>query len=146
MNKNYLSFRNDEESFNDYPGEWPGDERGYEGVKMPSELSWKPPVDIIETEDEIVVMIEISGIVVDDISVVTDGTVLRFSGIRRGLKCGSRVKYHKVEIQVGKFGRELKLPARVNSSEIEAHYRDGILEVDMKKLHTSEQVRRIQID
>lgn len=146
MRRKYLFYHDDEEPFTSYPEEWSDEKRGYMGMKMPSELSWKPAVDIIETKGEIVVMIEISGIAVEDVSVITDGSVLKFSGIRRGLKRDYKIRYHKVEIQVGRFEREIKLPAKVDSSEIEAHYRNGILEINMKKLQTPDQVRRIQID
>ena len=52
-------------------------------MKLHSDLTWEPPTDIIETEHEIVVIVEVPGMNGKDIDVVTDGKVLKVSGKRR---------------------------------------------------------------
>ena len=95
---------------------------------------------------EIIVIVEVAGMVGKDIDVVTDGKNLKISGLRKNLCPPGGKQFHAVEIQIGHFEREIKLPVQVNHKKISAHYRNGILEIRVKKLHERDTVKKIRID
>jgi HSP20 family protein len=111
-----------------------------------SELTWQPPTDVIETESEIVVVVDIAGMAGNDITVVTDGSTLKISGTRRYVCASGMKQFHLLEIQVGPFERSIELPARVDPGKVAAHYEKGMLQVRIGKLDPSEYVKKVKID
>lgn len=93
----------------------------------------EPPVDIYETPDEVVVLVEMAGISPQDVSIQLDGTVLSVSGERRPLGGRPGRVYSQMEIPHGRFQRDLLLPAEVNAEAAQAVYKDGILEIVLPK-------------
>lgn len=94
---------------------------------------WQPPTDAYETEAEFVVRIDVSGVRRDDLRINVDGDRLVVRGLRRDNMPSGRKHFYKMEIVVGPFERALPLPRNVDTSEIEANYRDGILEIRCPK-------------
>jgi HSP20 family protein len=115
-------------------------------MRIRSELTWQPPTDVIETEEEIVVVVDIAGMAGDDIAVVTDGSTLKISGTRRYEAASGMKQFHQLEIQVGPFERTVQLPARVDPDKVSAHYDKGLLTVRIGKINPSECVKRVKID
>jgi len=115
-------------------------------VRIRSELTWEPPTDVIETESEIIVVVDIAGMNGKDISVVTDGKLLRINGTRRGAGAQGIKQFHKLEIQTGPFERALELPSRVDPAKVSARYVKGFLEVRIRKLDPSEYVKKVEIE
>lgn len=93
----------------------------------------EPPVDIYETPEEIVVLVEMAGISPQDVNLEVDGTVLTVSGERKPLGGRPGRVYSQMEISHGRFHRDLLLPAEVNAEAAEAVYKDGILEIVLPK-------------
>jgi len=115
-------------------------------MKLHSELTWEPAADIIETEKEIVVIVDIAGMTGKDIEVLTDGKVLRIKGFRKDLCQSGPKQFHKLEIQVGPFERVIELPVLVDHTNVSARYEKGLLNIRILKLNPSERIRRVQID
>jgi HSP20 family protein len=115
-------------------------------VRIQSDLTWEPPTDIVETENEIVVTVDIAGMNGKEISVVTDGTVLRISGTRRSIAAQGVKQYHMLEIQCGPFERAIELPGRVDPAKVSAHYTKGLLQIRIRKLDPGEYVKKVEID
>lgn len=115
-------------------------------MKLHSDLTWEPPTDIIETEHEIVVIVEVPGMNGKDIDVVTDGKVLKVSGKRRIATPPDRKQFHMLEIQVGPFERLIELPVLVDHADVSAHYDKGILNIRLLKLKEQKLVRRVEIE
>ncbi len=115
-------------------------------LRMSSELTWEPPTDVVETADEIVVSVDIAGMEGKEISVVTDGAVLRVRGTRRGAAAPGVKHFHQIEIRSGPFERAIVLPSRVDPAKVSAQYTKGLLEVRIRKLAPSEYVKRVKID
>ena len=68
-----------------------------------------------------------------DISVVTDGDVLRISGIRKDIIPAGKKQFHSLEIQVGPFQRLIGIPVPVVGDSMSTHYANGLLEIRLKK-------------
>jgi len=102
-------------------------------VGFVASTKWKPPTDVYETEDAVVVHMDIAGMRSDDFKVELAAGVLTISGERQSLREGKR-HYHALEVQVGSFERRLRLPAPVDPGSIRASYEAGFLEVRLRKV------------
>lgn len=94
---------------------------------------WKPPTDVYETDDALVVHMDIAGMRSEDFQVEYADGILTISGERTPRREGKR-HYHAMEVQVGPFERRLRLPVPVDPSSIRASYEQGFLEVRLTKL------------
>jgi len=72
--------------------------------------TWQPPVDLIETAGEYLVVVALPGVRPDQVQVVIDGTMLIVVG-ERALPIGDRSGLiHRMEIPHGRFERHIELP------------------------------------
>lgn len=94
---------------------------------------WKPPADVYETADAIVVHVDIAGMQPEDFTVEYAEGVVTITGERAPRGDGKR-HYHSMEVQVGPFERRLRLPVPVDPTSLRATYEHGFLEVRLTKL------------
>jgi len=80
------------------------------GVSPSRRPNWQPPVDIFETEAEVVIMIALPGVTPEDLSIAVDGGHVVISGERRIPAEGRRAAIHRLEIPHGHFERRIELP------------------------------------
>ena len=75
------------------------------------ESSWEPPIDIIETDSEILITVALPGVDRDAMKVTVDADGVSVVGFRRpsAIPRGSRV--HRLEIPYGKFERRIRVQA-----------------------------------
>ncbi len=98
------------------------------------ERMWAPAVDMYETRNEVVVSAELPGISEKDIHLSITGDLLTIQGERREsdeVKDGS---HYRRERWFGKFERTLALPMPVETGQVKATYRDGVLTVKLPKV------------
>jgi HSP20 family protein len=93
--------------------------------------SWRPPTDVFELEESIVVRVEIAGMREEDISIELDGRLLSIRGVRPDVP--ERRAYHQMEIRFGEFGVEVELPAVVDIEQAQAVYDNGFLRMILPK-------------
>lgn len=93
----------------------------------------EPPVDIYETDSEVVILMEIAGIHEEEVSLEMEGTSLLIQGERKPLSGHPHRVYSQMEIGHGPFRRELLLPAQVDPERAQAQYKDGILQLVLPK-------------
>lgn len=96
-------------------------------------LKWKPPTDVYETDDAVVVHMDIAGMHAGDFQIELADGILTISGERLARREGKR-HYHAMEIQIGPFERRLRIPAPVDPDSVHASYEAGFLEVRLRKL------------
>ena len=106
---------------------------GNDAAPSASVSTWKPSVDISETQDEFVVTADLPGINREDLNVTVADGRLTLRGERRQASQESERSVHRVERIYGTFARSFDLPAAVNSENITASYRDGVLSVSVPK-------------
>ena len=92
---------------------------------------WRPPTDVYETEEAIIVRVEIAGMREADFSVQLIENSLQIRGTR--LDVSERRSYHQMEIPFGEFSSEIDLLVAVVADQIEAVYRDGFLRIVLPK-------------
>lgn len=99
-----------------------------------SPRTWEPSVDVYETDSEVVILVELTGVKEEEIEVVVDDNVATIRGDRKDIKQGTRRTYSQMEILWGPFERNIILPANVDASQVKAFYDSGFLEVILPKL------------
>jgi HSP20 family protein len=104
---------------------------------------WTPAVDVLETPDRYVVMVELPGLSQDDVQLQHHEGHLTISGVRRERESPCE-QFHRIERGHGSFSRTFQLPLPVDAERITADLRDGVLTVTCPKA-TDPSVRRIHI-
>jgi HSP20 family protein len=90
--------------------------------------SWRPSVDILEKEGNLVLRAEVPGMNQKDIELKLEGNVLTLKGERK-LAEQDQNQYHRLETFYGNFSRSFTLPETVDRDNIKADYRDGVLTI-----------------
>ena len=99
--------------------------------------TWAPPVDIYETENELVVKAELPDFQDKDIDVRITNNTLTIRGERKFEKDVKEENYLRIERAHGSFMRSFSLPNTVSSENIRADYRNGVLTLHMAKREES---------
>jgi HSP20 family molecular chaperone IbpA len=95
-------------------------------------LAWEPPVDVLETEREVLVLVALPGVDPDRVEAVIDGGDLVVTGMRV-LPAELRTAIiHRLELPQGRFERRVPLPAGRYSAVRRARS-DGCLLVSLEK-------------
>ncbi len=95
--------------------------------------SWMPTVDISETENGFEIHAELPGVTDDDLNVSVTDNLLTIKGEKRQEEKTEGKNYHRVERRYGSFQRSFTLPRQVNTSDIKAGFKDGILTLSILK-------------
>lgn len=104
-----------------------------------------PPIDMIDTNDAILVYAEIPGVNKDDIKVKVHRNVLTISGERKEPELSENANCLIREREFNKFMRSVRLPYPVDVNNVSAEYRDGILKITLQKKEEFKQ-KEIQIN
>jgi len=103
-----------------------------------------PPVNVYVNDDRVVMKFELPGIASEDIDLTTTDSSVTLK-VRRPVEGEiPPEKYHIRERRRGEFGRSVGMPARVDSAQASASYRDGILTVTIPKREEAKS-KRIEI-
>lgn len=118
----------------------------FAGSKPPqvrfSPLVWEPAIDVYETKDNLVVIVEVAGVKESDIRLMVDQDTFTIQGSRsKALKTGEKRAYHRMEIAGGPFKRSIKLPMAIDTKNIKASYEDGLVEVVLPKARSGGALR-----
>jgi len=88
---------------------------------------WRPPTDVYENEDGLVVRVEVAGMRTEDFSISLEGRTLVVAGKR--VDPAPKRMYHQMEVRFGEFRAEVYLPWPVDAEDVEARYEDGFLQM-----------------
>jgi HSP20 family protein len=105
---------------------------------------WVPAVDVWETDAELVYAFDLPGIAEDKISVEFEDGALTVSAERERTDETTNDRYYRFERRFGTFSRTLGLPQGVTEDAITADYKNGVLEIHVKKPEQPKP-RRIEI-
>jgi HSP20 family protein len=105
---------------------------------------WRPPTDVFELEDRLVVVVEIAGMHDGEFNVVLQDRRLMISGVRRRV-VRERIAYHQMEVRYGEFRTEVSLPWPVSRENVSATYREGFLRVELPHAR-NQQVHIVEVD
>jgi HSP20 family protein len=94
---------------------------------------WVPPMDLVETEDQLVLRTDLPGLERDDIEIEVKDNVLTISGERKAEHERKGEGFHRIERSFGRFSRSLGLPRGIDAKSMTAGFENGVLEVRMPK-------------
>jgi len=92
-----------------------------------------PALDVSENDDGFVVKAELPGIDPKEVDINLTGDLLTIKGEKKDEKEEKGENFHTIERSYGSFSRSFQLPCDVQEDKIEAHYKDGVLDLRLPK-------------
>ena len=105
--------------------------------------TFAPAVDIEENAEEFVVRADLPGLDPKDVKVSVIADRLTIRGERQKSTSKKEGSFHRTERVHGAFERSFALGSPVRADQIQAKYRDGVLEVRVPK---AEEARRREVE
>ena len=97
------------------------------------DAAWTPRLDVSENDKSIEIVADLPGMEKKDINVSLEDDLLTIKGERKQEKEESGKHYHSIERRYGAFYRSLRLPVEVQSTKINASFKDGVLKITLPK-------------
>jgi HSP20 family molecular chaperone IbpA len=94
--------------------------------------TWEPPVDILETEREVLLFFALPGVSIDKVEAIIDGADLVIAGTRVLPPQLRTAIIHRIELPQGRFERRVRLPAG-RYREVVRAAADGCLVITLRK-------------
>jgi HSP20 family protein len=94
--------------------------------------AWEPPVDILETEFEVLALVALPGVNADEVEAVIEDGELVIAGTRIYPPALRTAVIHRLELPQGCFYRRLRLPAG-RYSGVRHAVADGCLVITLQK-------------
>ena len=104
-----------------------------------------PPVEIVVNDESYTLHLEIPGTRREDVSVEFHEDKLTVKGEKKRRKLREGDVRHRTEQHYGTFERSFRLPADVEEDKMRAHYRDGVLSIEIPRL-TPSQPQSVEIE
>ena len=98
---------------------------------------WMPAADVCESDDNIIISVELPGVSEEDINVTVVENRLTIKGVKKSDRSDDNIKVRRSSRQFGRFRHAFPLPRHTEASEIKADFKDGILSVSVPKPETS---------
>jgi HSP20 family protein len=94
---------------------------------------WTPAVDILETENELVLKADLPDVDMKDIEIKIENGNLSLKGERRMEKDEKVKGFHRIERSYGSFVRYFSLPETVDTEHVKAGFANGVLTITLPK-------------
>ncbi len=92
-----------------------------------------PPVNVWADEESTLITAELPGMTSDDIEIDVLENTLTLSGEREAEELPEGARYHRQERGYGKFSRSIRLPYSVDVDNVEATFKNGVLEIKLPR-------------
>lgn len=107
------------------------------------EAVWRPSIDIVESEEEVIIFAELAGIKRSDVEITYKDGILRLRGNRRQAYVRSKKRFTQMEIEHGRFERMIKIGEEIDAEKISVALEEGILRI---RLPFKEKRRAIRVE
>lgn len=120
-------------------------------LAMKKTSTWRPAVEIKQSEADYKVKVQLPGVKIDDIDVELDNDFMTISAEIEEEKAEKEqneknMKYHTCEFRYGKYKRTISFDHPIRSEEACANYKNGVLTIILPKQHVEEaKVRKLEI-
>ncbi len=94
---------------------------------------WAPAVDILETDNELILKADVPGVDLKDIDIQLENGTLTFKGERKFEKDEKNKGFHRMERSYGSFVRYFTVPETVDAEHVQADFHNGVLTVTLPK-------------
>jgi len=116
--------------------------RALDAVGLRSEKSWCPAIDLIERTDDILVLVDLPGVIPSTVDVTLAGNMLTLKGERADLPQNNDETIHLAERPTGEFCRSIPMPVPLDPEQVSAETKAGVLRIQLAK---TEQAKPRQI-
>ena len=106
---------------------------------------WSPSVDIYETENELVLKVDLPDVELKDIDVRVENQTLTIAGERKFEQPESGKGFHRIERNYGRFVRSFAVPNSFDTGNVGADYKNGVLTVTLPKMEAAKP-RQIKVE
>ena len=114
---------------------------------MPEFEEISPTVDIFEEGHDIVMKAELPGMKKEDIEVNITDDIITLSGEKKKEEKIEKKNYHRLERSYGSFVRSFRLPTEVQTEQVKAQFKDGILEIRVPKTEEAKKKeKKVQVE
>ena len=93
----------------------------------------QPSIDLMQTDDDVVVKASLPGIDADDLEIIVTGDTLSLRGETKEEDEINEAKYHLRERRYQSFSRSLRLPTTVVADKAQAEMKNGVLTLKLPK-------------
>ncbi|NCB49251.1 MAG: Hsp20/alpha crystallin family protein [Alphaproteobacteria bacterium] len=105
-----------------------------------------PLMDLEEKKDKYLLKVELPGIDEKDMALSYEDGLLTISGEKKSETEEKEKNYYLKECSYGSFKRSIRLPENIVENKIEAHFKKGVLKIEIpKKEETEPKSRQIEI-
>ena len=104
-----------------------------------------PQMDVRETENALRIAVEMPGVSPDEVEIQLDDDLLTIRGEKKLERRDDRENMHFTERAYGTFQRILRLPFKVDPTQVQARFDNGVLTVTLPKPKGQEASRRISV-
>lgn len=94
---------------------------------------WIPPLDVSETDSEVVVRVETPGIAAKDLDITITGNLLSISGAKEEKEEQKGETYYLCERRFGSFRRVVELPDTADPDKVSAEADNGVVTIRIAK-------------
>ena len=95
--------------------------------------TWTPQVDVFESAEAITLKVELPEVKAGDLDIQIEGNALTLRGERNLENEDKRDSYHRIERTYGPFSRTFTVPSTVDTENVSAECRDGVLRITLPK-------------
>jgi HSP20 family protein len=104
-----------------------------ETLELTGSGEWSPSMDFSETKDAFTVKVEVPGISPEDIQVGIRSGVLTIKGEKKEEVERKDERFYRMERAHGMFTRNVRLPAAVDETKVNATFSNGVLTILLPK-------------
>lgn len=120
-------------------------------LAMKKVSTWRPAVEIKQSENDYMVKVQLPGVKKDDIVVELDNDFMTITAEieeeqEEKEQKDKNLKYHTCEFRYGKYKRTISFDQPIRSEEAVANYKNGVLNIKLPKQKSEEaKVRKLEI-
>ena len=97
--------------------------------------AWEPPVDVLETEREVLVLVALPGVSPERVEAAIEDGILVIAGTRVLPPQLRTAVIHRLELPQGRFERRVRIPAG-RYGDVRRASHDGCLVITLRKVET----------
>jgi HSP20 family protein len=107
---------------------------GFERATQPAGVEWLPSLDMFDCKGNLIVVVEVPGLLTDSLKLVAREGMLVVTGERRDKRPQGVVAFHCMERPSGRFSREIPIDRALDVRKAEARLERGLLTIVIPRL------------
>ncbi|MDI6806607.1 MAG: Hsp20/alpha crystallin family protein [Candidatus Aenigmarchaeota archaeon] len=116
------------------------------GMPIAEELEKGFPVDMAESEDELILRADLPGFSRDEIAVRASDDSVEIAAMHKEKKVEREERMFRMERRVGAARRFLTLPTEVDVESAKTSFENGVLEIRFKKKKPAKKLKEIKLE